>query len=85
MLTAVLIKKKGNNMGAFSSEIPLQIVAVVAESVQPLPLDIVCSHQETQRFTAMEHSWKKTHLKLSHMSHPMAHRSDASLSNCCIN
>lgn len=53
MLTAVLIKKKGNNMGAFSSEIPLQIVTFVAESVQILRLETVCSHQETKRFTAM--------------------------------
>lgn len=52
MLTAFLIKKKGNNMGAFSSEIPLQTIAFTAESVQSPPLDTVCSHQET-RFTAM--------------------------------
>lgn len=53
VLTGVLIKKKGNNMGAFSNEISLQIVTFVAESVQSPSLHIVGSHQETRRFIAM--------------------------------
>lgn len=53
VLTGVLIKKKGNNMGTFSNEIPLQIVTFVAESVQSPSLHTVCSHQETRRFIAM--------------------------------
>lgn len=53
MLTAVLIKKKGNDIGAFSSEIPPQTVASAAESVQFPPLDTFHSLQEARRFTAM--------------------------------
>lgn len=63
VLTGVLIKKKGNNMGTFSNEIPLQIVTFVAESVQSPSLHTVCSHQETRRFIAMQHSWKKNIFK----------------------
>lgn len=69
MLTAVIIKKKGNNMVAFSSEVPLHIVSFLAKSepMQSLPLGIAHSHQARTEIHSHVVQLRKTHLQLIHV------------------
>lgn len=69
MLTAVIIKKKGNNMVAFSSEVPLHIVSFLAKSepMQSLPLGIAHSHQARTEIHSHVVQLGKTHLQLIHV------------------